>query len=485
QLVEALETTEDRPLHALCVLPEAERQRLLGFNAATTRAYPKTQTIHALFEQQAAARPDATAVLDGAQSYSYATLNRCANQLAHHLIALGVRPGDHVAISLPRSFALIVAQLAISKCAAAYLPLDVQAPAARVQAMLQDSGARWVVTRRTQALPEGSERLDLDALDLDTVADHDPALAQVSESVAYLMYTSGSTGMPKGVRVPHRAISRLVCNNGYAEFLASDRVAFAANPAFDASTLEVWAPLLHGACVVVIEQDVLLAPERFRQCLQDEQVTVLWLTAGLFHQYASTLMPVFAQLRYLIVGGDVLDPTVVAQVLEDGAPQTFLNGYGPTETTTFATTHRITQASVAGIAIGRPIGNTQVYVLDAHRQLVPMGAVGELYIGGDGVALGYLNRPALTAERFVPDPFSADGNARLYRSGDLVRWQADGTLAFVGRTDGQVKVRGFRIELGEIETALRTYPGIGAAAVIQREDEPGSRQLVAYCCVDG
>ncbi|MCC4605961.1 non-ribosomal peptide synthetase [Xanthomonas campestris] len=484
QLVEALARPDECPLHAVSILQDAERRQLLQDFNATTRAYPKTQTIHALFEQHAVAQPDAIAVRDGLQHYSYASLNRCANQLAHYLIGSGVQPGDHVAIALPRSFELIVAQLAISKCAAAYLPLDIQAPPGRLHAMVEDSGARWVVTDRDQPLPAGIARLDLDSLGLATMGEHNPALLQTSHDVAYLMYTSGSTGVPKGVRVPHRAIVRLVCNNGYAEFAASDRVAFAANPAFDASTLEVWAPLLNGGCVVVVEQDVLLAPERLLLHLQEEQVTVLWLTAGLFHQYASTLLPAFAQLRYLIVGGDVLDPAVVARVLQHAAPQVFLNGYGPTETTTFATTHRITQAPTSGIPIGKPIGNTQAYVLDVHRRPVPLGVVGELYIGGDGVALGYLNRPGLTAERFVPDPFSADANARLYRTGDLVRWQADGTLLFAGRDDGQVKIRGFRVELGEIETALRTCPGIRAAAVIQREDASGSRQLVAYYCVD-
>ncbi|WDM77360.1 amino acid adenylation domain-containing protein [Xanthomonas cucurbitae] len=484
QLVEALEASDERALQTLCVLPQAERQRVLHEFNATERAYPQAQTIHALFEQQVVRDPDAVAVIDGQQHYSYATLNRCANRLAHHLIALGVGPGDHVAIGLPRTVDLILAQLAIIKCAAAYLPLDVQAPPGRLLTMLQDSGARWVLTHAGQALPEGVERLDLETLDLGRMADHDPALPQASDAVACLMYTSGSTGVPKGVRVPHRAISRLVCNNGYAEFTASDRVAFAANPAFDASTLEVWAPLLNGGCVVVVEQDVLLAPERLRQRLLEEQVTVLWLTAGVFHQYAASLSPVFAQLRYLIVGGDVLDPAVVGRVLEEGAPQVFLNGYGPTETTTFATTHRITAAPASGIAIGRPIGNTQAYVLDAYRRPVPIGAVGELYIGGDGVALGYLNRPALTAERFVPDPFGANRNARLYRTGDLACWQDDGTLAFVGRADAQVKIRGFRVELGEIEAALRTHPGIAAVAVVQREDVPGARQLVAYYCTD-
>ncbi|WP_372394034.1 amino acid adenylation domain-containing protein [Xanthomonas sp. NCPPB 3582] len=479
-LVDALDHAPDLALHELCVLPDAERACILQTFNATARDYPRAQTIHALFEQQAAQCPDALAVIDGTREYSYATLNRCANRLAHHLMDHGVGPGDHVAICLNRSFDLVMAQLAINKCAAAYLPLDRQAPQQRLQQMLQDSGARWVISCSTQTLPDGVGRLDLDALDLSGVAEHDPQLAQSSTDVAYLMYTSGSTGQPKGVLVPHRAISRLVCNNGYAEFLASDRVAFAANPAFDASTLEVWAPLLNGACVLVIDQDVLLSPQRFAQVLQAQRATVLWLTAGLFHQYAPTLMPAFAQLRYLIVGGDVLDPAVVSRVLDEGAPQALLNGYGPTETTTFATTHRITERSASAIPIGRPIGNTRVYVLDAQRRLVPLGVVGELYIGGDGVALGYLNQPELTAERFVPDPFSADATARMYRTGDLVSWSMDGTLNYLGRNDGQVKIRGLRVELGEIEAALRTHPSIAAATVVQRKEDDGSSRLVAY-----
>ncbi|PPU60829.1 non-ribosomal peptide synthetase [Xanthomonas codiaei] len=480
RLVDALDHAPDLALQDLSVLPDAERACILQTFNATARDYPRAQTIHALFEQQAAQCPDALAVIDGTREYSYATLNRCANRLAHQLMKHGVGPGDHVAICLNRSFDLVMAQLAINKCAAAYLPLDRQAPQQRLQQMLQDSGARWVISCSTQTLPDGIGRLDLDVLDLSGVAEHDPQLAQSSTDVAYLMYTSGSTGQPKGVLVPHRAISRLVCNNGYAEFLASDRVAFAANPAFDASTLEVWAPLLNGACVLVIDQDVLLSPQRFAQVLQAQRATVLWLTAGLFHQYAPTLMPAFAQLRYLIVGGDVLDPAVVSRVLDEGAPQALLNGYGPTETTTFATTHRITERSASAIPIGHPIGNTRVYVLDAQRRLVPLGVVGELYIGGDGVALGYLNQPELTAERFVPDPFSADATARMYRTGDLVSWSMDGTLNYLGRNDGQVKIRGLRVELGEIEAVLRTHPSIAAATVVQRKEDDGSSRLVAY-----
>ncbi|QBG99829.1 non-ribosomal peptide synthetase [Xanthomonas oryzae] len=483
QLVDALEQSSDRPVGQLCVLPADERRQLLETFNATDRDYPHAQTVHALFEQQTALTPEALAVVDGAHRCSYAALNRKANQLAHHLIGLGVGAGQYVAIRLPRSLELVVAQLAISKCAAAYLPLDMQSPDGRLQQILDESAARWVVSRSDQPLPDGAARLDMDLLDLGASPTHDPQVPQSSASDAYVMYTSGSTGVPKGVRIAHRGISRLVCNNGYAEFLPGDRVAFAANPAFDASTLEVWAPLLTGGCVVVIAQDIVLSPDRLRACLQEQAISVLWLTAGLFHHSAAALLPVLPQLRYLIVGGDILDPAVVAQVLAEGAPQRLLNGYGPTETTTFATTHRITD--VCGpIPIGRPIGNTRVHVLDAHGTPVPIGVAGELYIGGDGVALGYLHQPTLTAERFIPDRFSGKADARLYRSGDLVRWRKDGVLEYLGRTDGQVKVRGFRVELGDIASALQTHPTVAIAAVVQREDVQGAKQLVAYYQAD-
>jgi arthrofactin-type cyclic lipopeptide synthetase B len=467
-LVTALQQAPTTPMLAVSIVPPAERNQLLVDFNATARDYPSQLTVPQLFEAQVLARPEAVAAVQGPLSLSYRDLNRRANRLAHHLISQGVQPGESVAIALPRSLDLLICQLAILKCGAVYVPLDINAPLERQELIVQDSGAQRVLNTLAE-------------LNLEAQSPHNPQVLQSSESVAYILYTSGSTGAPKGVQVPHRAISRLVLNNGYAEFNPRDRVAFASNPAFDASTLEVWAPLLNGGCVVVVEQAVLLSQAALASLLQEQAISVLWMTAGLFHQYADALMPVLAQLRYLIVGGDVLDPLVIDRVLKHGKPLHLLNGYGPTEATTFATTHEITQVGEGGIPIGRPIANAQAYVLDAHRQLLPLGVVGELYIGGAGVAKGYLNQPQLTAETFIPNPFGA---GLLYRTGDLACWQADGTLLYRGRNDLQVKIRGFRIEPGEIEACLAAFPQVDHAVVLVREDEPGDKRLVAYYTAD-
>ena len=478
-LADALENAPQAALRGLNTLPQAEREQLLvGFNA-TQRAYPQDKTVHGLFEAQVAKQPEAVAAIHNDQALTYRELNQRANRLAHHLIGLGLQPGERVAMLLGRSLDLLLSQLAILKCGAVYVPLDINAPVERQHFMVQDSQSVFVLTHSLEADLSGTRRVDLDTLVL-THDVADPQLSQSGETIAYIMYTSGSTGTPKGVLVPHRAINRLVINNGYADFNAQDRVAFASNPAFDASTLDVWAPLLNGGCVVVVEQDVLLSQDAFRSLLREQSVNVLWMTAGLFHQYADGLTDVFQQLRYLIVGGDVLDPAVIGRVLKNGAPEHLLNGYGPTEATTFTTTFEITSVTEGSIPIGRPIGNARVYVLDAHLQPVAVGVAGELYIGGDGVAKGYLNQPELTAEKFIADPFSSVPDARLYRTGDLARWLPQGTVEYLGRNDNQVKIRGFRIELGEIETRLGSHDSVREAAVLVVQDSAGSKQLVGY-----
>jgi amino acid adenylation domain-containing protein len=481
RLLEAMAADETLKIDRLPLLGEAERHRVLIEWNATEADYPRDKAVHELFEAQAARTPQAIAVASDGARLTYAELDAQANRFARRLRTLGVKPEDRVAIALERSIALVVAQLAFLKCGAAYLPLDQNAPLQRQAFMIEDCEARVVVASAGAAVPEAPDmtRVDLDLKSLagPDLRDWDPSVG--GEGTAYVMYTSGSTGQPKGVLAPHRAIVRLALNNGYADFMPSDRVAFASNPAFDASTMEVWGALLNGACVVVIEHAALIDPQHFGRRLEDESISILWLTAGLFQQYAGALAGPFAGLRILITGGDVVDPGVVARLLAKSPPR-LLNGYGPTETTTFAAAYHIREiaASAPTVPIGRPISNARIYILDRHREPVPIGAPGEIHIGGAGVAHGYLNRPELTAERFVASPF-VDGD-RLYRTGDLGRYRSDGAIEFLGRNDFQVKIRGFRIELGEIEARLVAHPAVREVVVDVREDAPGDKQLAAY-----
>ncbi|WP_350306988.1 amino acid adenylation domain-containing protein [Photorhabdus viridis] len=480
-LAEALEQRPETPVRLLNILPEAEKRLLLETWNAAQALYPDQCCIHRLFEQQAEKKPDAIALMYGEHILSYAELNARANRLVRRLIGQGIRPDDRVAVLLARSVELVVAQLAILKAGAVYVPIDPRIPDERLHWLINDCSAKLLLTDIPVDLA-----IPLYCLtnERDTIGEEDhcnPDLPRSSAALAYIMYTSGSTGTPKGVMVPHRAVVRLVINNGYAEIGPDDRVAFEANPAFDAGTFEVWAPLLNGGTLVVIDHATVLTPQAFVQALQAYRITVMWLSVGLFNRLAAELSPALSQLKILIVGGDVLDPHVIAQVLRDSPPQQLLNGYGPSEGTTFTTTYRITTLSpgMSQIPIGRPIANTQVYLLDVYGQLVPLGVVGELYIGGAGVACGYFNRPELTAERFLVDPFSDSPDARMYRTGDLARYLPDGNLEFMGRNDQQVKIRGFRIEPGEIEARLVEHPTVQEAVVLVLGDSQDKR-LVAY-----
>ncbi|MGN4003191.1 non-ribosomal peptide synthetase, partial [Burkholderia gladioli] len=382
----------------------------------------------------------------------------------------------------------VVAQLAILKAGGAWLSLDPDYPDERLAFMLEDAAPVALLTLSALAgrLPAAVPVLLLDAADPteDAQPEGNPLVPGLTaRHLACVYYTSGSTGRPKGVMVEHRSVVNLALNVPDSTVRADDCVAHCANAAFDAATWEIWCTLLNGARLCIISQHVLLDLARFHDRLIEEKVTTLWLTVGLFNEVLDDLMPAFGQLRCLMVGGDALDVNKIRQLLNaDTAPQQLINGYGPTETTTFAAMHHITALpeGAASVPIGRPIANTRAYLLDSRGQLVPRGVTGELYIGGVGVARGYLNRPDLTAERFLVDPFSDVPDARMYRTGDLARWLPDGTLEYLGRNDQQVKIRGFRIEPGEIEAALTRCDGVREAVVVVREDAPGDRRLVAY-----
>ncbi|MBB5429851.1 amino acid adenylation domain-containing protein, partial [Paraburkholderia sp. JPY158] len=446
----------------------------------TEAAYPSERCIHELFEAQVRRAPEAVALVHENERLSYGELNARANRLAHHLIALGVRPGDRIATVLDRSVALVVAQLAILKTGGVYVPIDRGLPSARQEWLFADCAARLVLGQIDgDKLVEATiPVLAIEPLIVGTGCSSDPRLALTAEAAAYVMYTSGSTGLPKGVLVPHRAVNRLVINNAYAKIEAGDRVAWAGNPAFDASTFEVWAPLLNGGCIVAMQ--AVADPSSFARALKQHRVTSLFLTTALFNQFTSSIAPTLAQLKYLLCGGEPNDLRSFLRLLKEEGPVRLVHCYGPTETTSFATVYEInlSNETLRRIPIGRPISNTRVYLLDGHGAPVPFGAVGELYIGGAGVARGYLNRPELTAERFIASPF-VEGD-RLYRTGDLGRYLPDGNLEFLGRTDDQVKIRGYRIEPGEIAARLGEHAFVREAVVVARQNRAGDRHLIAY-----
>ncbi|QSQ54055.1 non-ribosomal peptide synthase/polyketide synthase [Xanthomonas translucens pv. undulosa] len=486
-LLRAMSSHDHVPVARLPLLDAPQRQHLLAvFGTGPTVAMP-AQSVHRLFEAQAQRTPDAIAVVADQQCVSYAALDARANRLAQRLLALGLRTGAQVAIALPRSIELIVAQLAVLKCAAVYVPLDCAHPRERLLALIADAQAQVLIQEPDGMLaPAGVTCLSLADLD-DANTAAPPAIAVPATATAYVMYTSGSTGTPKGVAVSHAAVLAFALSQQHAPLQPQDRVAFLANPAFDASTFEIWATLLHGAAIVVVDQQTLLDPNALARYLTASEVSILHLTAGLLPGYWQAMRTFLPTLRCLLTGGDSVDAGTIAAILAQAAPQRLLHCYGPTETTTFSVVHPVATvaADAARIPLGRPLPGSRAYVLDRHGQPVPIGVAGEVHIAGVQLAQGYLHRPDLTAERFVPDPFAEQAGERMYRTGDLARWCDDGLLESLGRNDDQIKLRGFRIELGEIQAALRACDGIREAVVIARQDSPGEQRLVAYLVGDG
>ncbi len=487
-LVRALEETPTKSARSLSILPAHEQRQLVELFNATTTSFPKERLVQELFEEQAARTPYATAVLHEEHVLTYVELNERANRLARYLRAAGVSIGDYVPLVMTRSLQMLVAQLAVLKCGAVYVPVDPNMPATRQAFVIRDCRARFVLAE--QGASQGLESLAVVWLDCAASTDEINRLptenlalpTRASSLPAYVMYTSGSTGEPKGVLIPHRAISRLVLNTEYIQIEPTDRLSHCSNTAFDAATFEIWGALLNGAAVVIIPQNVLLDPDSLARTLHRHRVTIFWLTIGLFTQYVEKIAEAFGQFRFVLTGGDVLDPSSVRRVMGQSPPGHLLNAYGPTECTTFSTTYKVDPADgdTTRIPIGRPISNTRIYILDSHLQPVPVGARGEIYVAGDALALGYLNRPELTAERFIADPMAQDPVARMYRTGDLGRWRPDGTIDFLGRNDAQVKIRGYRIEPGEIEAQLTRHEHVNEALVLVRQDVPGEKRLVAY-----
>jgi amino acid adenylation domain-containing protein len=490
-LLEAIVANPSQRLSALPLLADEERGQLLEWGQNRTD-YPRHKGIADLFEEQVEGAPETVALVCQDVQLTYRQLNERANQLARYLWKLGVKPNTVVGLCLERSVEMIVALLGILKAGGAYLPLDSSYPQERLNSMLADAQIRILLTQQSLAgrLPEDQVRLVLLDAEWPEIARESKTTPErgltSSDSLAYVMYTSGSTGLAKGVCVTQRNVIRLIRQTNYIEFDADQIFLQLAPISFDASTFEIWGSLLNGARLILMPGKAPTLVE-LGAMLEKHQVTTLWLTAGLFHQMVDYHPESLRSLRYLLAGGDVLSVQHVKRVLQRLPGIHLINGYGPTESTTFACCYGMRESGDVGatVAIGKPIANTDAYVLDAQMQMVPLGIAGELYIGGDGLARGYLNSPGLTAERFVPHPFSAAAGARLYRTGDMVRYLADGNLEFLGRYDDQVKVRGFRIELGEVELALAQHPAVKDALIVAQKEVAGDRRLLAYVVPDG
>ena len=476
-----------RPVSRLPLLTAVERNQVVVEWNQTSSDYPRDRCVHELFQSQAERTPGAIAVAWGNQRMSYGELNSRANQLARFLRRFEIKADVPVGLCVDRSLEMVVGMLGILKAGGAYVPLDASYPKERLGFMLEDTRAPVILTqqRLLGSLPRTSANVVCLDADWELIA-REPrenmATLTHARHLAYVMYTSGSTGRPKGVAVPHRAVNRLVLNTDYISIDSSDRIAQVANISFDAATFELWGALLNGAQVVGITKDIALSAKEFGNELREKGITAMFLTAALFNQLASEAPGAFETLRTLIVGGEALDPKWARAVLRNRPPQRLVNGYGPTENTTFTCCHLIRDLGneIVNVPIGRPISNTTVYILDSHLNPVPIGIPGELYTGGDGLARGYCNRPELSSERFVVNPFDQTESNCLYRTGDLARYLPDGTVEFLGRIDDQVKIRGYRVELGEIETQLGRHPDIRACVVTVRGTSSVNKRLIAY-----
>ena len=471
-------------LAKLPIITAEERRQILEEWNQSQRDYPNHLRAHQLFEAQVTRTPDSVAAIFDDQSLTYDQLNCRANQLAHHLRLVGVAPDQLVGIYLDRSLNMLVAVLGVLKSGAAYVPMDPIYPPQRIQSMMDDSQMLVIITQQSllDSLPQHSTRcvlMDESRTILAGLKKTNPNPVGTSDSLAYVIFTSGSTGRPKGIQIPHHAlVNFLLSMQEQPAIQPSDVLVSVTTLSFDIAGLELYLPLISGARVVILNADISADGIALADALDHYQATILQATPATWRLLVETGWPGRPSLK-MLCGGEPLHLSLAQQLLQKGGE--LWNMYGPTETTIWSTLRQITSQDVF-ISIGRPIANTQAYILDHHLQPVPAGVIGSLYLGGDGLARGYLNRPELTAEKFIPHPFRPAG--RIYHTGDLARYLPDGNIECLGREDSQVKIRGFRIELGEIEAVLRLFPAILHAVVLAREDVPGEKRLVAYYTSD-
>lgn len=487
RVIQQIKTLSATPTYSIDLLSEGDRKQLLYDFNDTHTAYPRDHSLGDLFEAQASKTPQSQALLFEGGSINYQELESKANQLAHFLLKeYQLQPESIIGLSCTHNERLIIAVLAIIKAGAAYLPIDPTYPKARIQYMLKDARPQVLLVESAHH----AEHIDFDCgiVVLDTALEQletsttAPEISIAPDSLAYVMYTSGSTGVPKGVMISHRNIIRLVRNTNFFQFTPVDRLLATGSISFDASTLEIWGPLLNGASLVLAPQAALLEEDTFGAHILRHEITVLWLTSSLFNHFVNRSPEVFASLQTVLVGGEKLSPHHI-NLIRDAYPHlTLINGYGPTENTTFTATFEIDDQYETAIPIGRPIANTQIFILNGQDQLCPIGVYGELCTSGDGLSRGYLNDPELTESRFTPHPFQP--GKVLYRTGDVARWKSNGTIEFHGRKDNLLKVRGYRVEPGEIEHHLRALPYVQDAIVLAVKNAAMQQELAAYLVLD-
>ncbi|MBD6620399.1 amino acid adenylation domain-containing protein [Komarekiella sp. 'clone 1'] len=486
-LLSSIVVNPEQRIANLPLLSEVELHQVLVEWNNTQANYPHDKCIHQLFEEQVQHHPDSIALIFGNEQLTYQELNNRSNKLAQYLQKIGVGSEILVGICIPQSLEMIVGLLGILKAGGAYLSLDPSYPQERLKFMLEDAQVSVLLTQENllksfECFINPIVCIDKDWNIITQENKNNLENNVTSNNLAYVIYTSGSTGKPKGVAIAHKAVNRLVCNTNYIKLSPSDKIAQASNTSFDAATFEIWGALLNGAQLVGISKDVILSPHEFALQLQQKGISVLFLTTALFQQIIRDVPQAFASLQYLLFGGEAVNLRWVRKIIKYGAPKHLTHVYGPTENTTFSSYYHIQELpeSATFIPIGCPINNTQIYILDTHLQPLPIGVMGELYIGGDGLAREYLNHTELTDEHFITKYFSNKSKIRLYKTGDLARYLPDGNIEFLGRIDNQVKIRGFRIELSEIEAVLSEHPAVKETVVIADEDIPDNKYLVAY-----
>jgi amino acid adenylation domain-containing protein len=485
QLLEEMVAKPNCALADLDMLSEDERLLVLRMYAGRSGAYPQA-CLHELFAEHARQQPDAVAARYGVEHLTYRELDEQSNQMAHYLLDQGLSSEDLVGVFLNRSAGMIVAVLGILKAGGTYVPIDVDYPAAQLKFIAGDTKLRLVLTENSV---RGRFPSDIRAICMDSADSTFRACSKLPvknrsnpESIAVVNYTSGSTGRPKAARIPHRAVVRTVRDTNYVNVTPEDKVAQSVSPSFDAAIMEIWLALANGATLVGLQRESLLSSAELATTLKSHEISVIVLNTAYVHQIGRDAPEALKGVRKVIFGGEAAEPAPLRQLLEHLGPGVLVNGYGPAEGCVITTYHEITEISPSAttVPIGRPVRNARVYLLDELQRPVPIGVPGEIYIGGDGVACGYLNRPEVTAQRFLPDVFSEKSGQLLYRTGDFARMRANGEIEFLGRSDEQIKIRGYRIELAEVRHALAAHPGVMDLFLMVREDTPGDKRLVAY-----